>query len=120
MKADATSIAGGKELLDQTLKAFGKLDILVLNAGTFVQSFSSGEDQMSTNQIYAVKSAVMGSKTLYNVTEEDFDQYFNSNVKGPTLPVFEPHTFLRYSGTRRTSITYSYRFPYQEPQSFYI
>lgn len=40
VKADAGSIAGGKELLDQTLKAFGKLDILVLNAGTSVQPVS--------------------------------------------------------------------------------
>lgn len=33
VKADAGTTEGGKELLDQTLKAFGKLDILVLNAG---------------------------------------------------------------------------------------
>lgn len=33
VRANAGTIEGGKELLDQTLKAFGKVDILVLNAG---------------------------------------------------------------------------------------
>lgn len=33
VKADAGSVEGGMLLLEETLKAFGKVDILVLNAG---------------------------------------------------------------------------------------
>ncbi|TFY74129.1 hypothetical protein EWM64_g9883 [Hericium alpestre] len=63
IKADVSSVAGGKELLDATLNAFGKVDILVLNAG------------------------VMGSKPLAAVDEDFFDQHFNVNVKGPLFLV---------------------------------
>ncbi|EIM92899.1 short chain type dehydrogenase [Stereum hirsutum FP-91666 SS1] len=59
VKADAGTMEGGKELLDQTLKAFGKLDILVLNA------------------------AMAGSKTLAEINEDEFDAHMKVNVKGP-------------------------------------
>ncbi|KAK0457852.1 uncharacterized protein EV420DRAFT_1621006 [Desarmillaria tabescens] len=59
IKADASTIAGGKHLLDETIKAFGKLDILVLNAG------------------------IMGSKPLADIDETFFDNHINANVKGP-------------------------------------
>lgn len=36
VKADAGTIEGGKVLLDETLKAWGKVDILVLNAGAYI------------------------------------------------------------------------------------
>ncbi|RDB30396.1 Short chain dehydrogenase mdpC [Hypsizygus marmoreus] len=59
IQADASSIPGGQLLLDETIKAFGKLDILVCNAG------------------------IMGSKPLAEVDEKFFDDHINSNVKGP-------------------------------------
>ncbi|KAG6820902.1 hypothetical protein H0H93_009676 [Arthromyces matolae] len=59
IKADASTIVGGKELVEESIKAFGKVDILVCNAG------------------------IMGSKTLVDVDEKFFDDHFNSNVKGP-------------------------------------
>ncbi|KAJ6622517.1 hypothetical protein B0H10DRAFT_888166 [Mycena sp. CBHHK59/15] len=59
VKADASTIAGGKQLLDEAVKAFGGVDILVLNAG------------------------IMGSKVLADVDEEFYDAHFNTNVKGP-------------------------------------
>ncbi len=59
VQADASTIAGGKHLLDETIKAFGKLDILVLNAG------------------------IMGSKPLADIDEKFFDNHINANVKGP-------------------------------------
>jgi len=59
VKADVGTIAGGQHLLDETVKHFGKVDILVLNAG------------------------IMGSKLLSDVDEEFFDSHFNINVKGP-------------------------------------
>ncbi|KAJ7704792.1 hypothetical protein B0H17DRAFT_1193297 [Mycena rosella] len=33
VKADASTIAGGQYLIDETIKAFGGIDILVLNTG---------------------------------------------------------------------------------------
>ncbi|EPQ50952.1 NAD P-binding protein [Gloeophyllum trabeum ATCC 11539] len=59
VKADVSSIAGAKTLLDETLQKFGKLDILVLNAG------------------------IMGAKVLAQTEEKDFDDHININVKGP-------------------------------------
>ncbi|KAG7444448.1 NAD(P)-binding protein [Guyanagaster necrorhizus] len=59
VQADASTIAGGKHLLDETVKAFGKLDILILNAG------------------------IMGSKPLADIDEKFFDNHINANVKGP-------------------------------------
>ncbi|KAJ7622001.1 hypothetical protein DFH06DRAFT_1105351 [Mycena polygramma] len=59
VKADASTIAGGKHLLDEAVKAFGGVDILVLNAG------------------------IMGSKVLADVDEAFYDAHFATNVKGP-------------------------------------
>ena len=58
-----------KRLLDETLKAFGRIDILVLNAG------------------------IMGSRSLREVDEKYFDESFLINVKGPFFLVqaAEPH-----------------------------
>lgn len=46
IKADVSSIAAAKSLLDETIKAFGRIDFLVLNAG------------------------IMGSKVLSDIDEE--------------------------------------------------
>ncbi|TFK52655.1 NAD(P)-binding protein [Heliocybe sulcata] len=59
VKADVSSISGAQALLDETVKQFGKLDILVLNAG------------------------VMASKVLAETDEKNFDDHININVKGP-------------------------------------
>jgi len=59
IKANAATLDGGKVLLDQTLKAYGKLDILICNAG------------------------IMGSKPLADVDEEFYDAHMLSNVKAP-------------------------------------
>ncbi|KAJ7160361.1 hypothetical protein C8R46DRAFT_906119, partial [Mycena filopes] len=59
IKADVSSVAGGQYLVDETIKAFGGLDILVLNA------------------------AIMGSKVLADVDEVFYDAHFATNVKGP-------------------------------------
>ncbi|KAI0043507.1 NAD(P)-binding protein [Auriscalpium vulgare] len=59
VKADVSTVAGAKVLLDQSLSAFGKLDILVLNAG------------------------IMGSKVLADVDEAFYESHFAINVKGP-------------------------------------
>ena len=57
--ADTSTLQGGQHLLDEAVKTFGKIDILVLNAG------------------------IMGSKTLAEVDETFFDSHFDINVKAP-------------------------------------
>lgn len=57
--ADVSSLSGGKKLVDETVNKFGKIDVLVLNAGALVQNGS-----------------------LEQTKEEDFDRVFRTNVKG--------------------------------------
>lgn len=45
VKADAGTHQGGKVLLDETLKTWGKVDILVLNAGAYI--FDEVGDELS-------------------------------------------------------------------------
>ncbi|KAF9003348.1 NAD-P-binding protein [Cyathus striatus] len=59
IKADASTLDGGRFLVDKTIKAFGKIDILVCNAG------------------------FVGNKTLAQEDEETFDKAINANFKGP-------------------------------------
>jgi 3-oxoacyl-[acyl-carrier protein] reductase len=59
VKADVSTTAGRSHLLEETLRIFGKLDILVLNAG------------------------IMGSKAIADVDEAFFDSHMEINVKGP-------------------------------------
>lgn len=89
LKADLTDLAAGKELVDKTIAAFGKLDILVLNAG------------------------IMGSRTLAEVDEKFFDDVFLLNVKAPLflvkaaaplLPAGGRIIFISTSITKATTI----------------
>ncbi|PMD38511.1 NAD(P)-binding protein [Hyaloscypha variabilis F] len=59
IKANAGSVSEITTLIDSTIKHFGKLDILVACAG------------------------IMHLNELEKVTEEEFDNIFNLNVKGP-------------------------------------
>lgn len=59
IKADVSSVSESQRLVSETVAKFGKIDILVLNAG------------------------VLPSKDLAGTTEEDFDRTFGVNVKGP-------------------------------------
>ena len=59
VKVDASTVDGGRHLLDETIKTFGKIDILVLNSG------------------------VMEGKTLADIEEASFDNQINVNVKAP-------------------------------------
>ncbi|KAF9261069.1 NAD(P)-binding protein [Marasmius fiardii PR-910] len=76
VKADATAIDGGKFLLNETLRVFGRLDILILNAG------------------------IMGSRALQDVDEAFFDAHFDANVKVPLFLVKEAVKSLPSSGGR--------------------
>lgn len=85
VKADVSSVAGVHTLLEETVKAFGKLDILVLNAG------------------------IMGSRVLADVDEQFFDSHIRINVKGPlfltkaAVPLLPAGTFRLLSCKRQIS-----------------
>lgn len=59
IQADAGSVAGIEKIVDATVGKFGRIDILILNAG------------------------ILPMKDLISTTEADFDKTFNLNVKGP-------------------------------------
>ncbi|KAF8937456.1 hypothetical protein BGZ58_002669 [Dissophora ornata] len=59
IKADISQIDEGQRLLDEIITAFGRLDIVVLNA------------------------AWMMTQTIHELTEDSYLQAFDTNVKGP-------------------------------------
>lgn len=59
IRADVSNVQEGKRLVDETFKQLGALDILILNAG------------------------FMDLHTLEHITEEQYEQHFNINVKVP-------------------------------------
>jgi len=59
VKADTSTIEGGQSLIDEAIKTFGKLDIIVLNAGA------------------------MHSQVLADIDENSYNMHMNFNVKGP-------------------------------------
>lgn len=59
VQADAATIAGGQKMLTECLKAFGRVDFLVLNAGLLLDC------------------------TLAELDESIFDKAFNIHLKGP-------------------------------------
>jgi 3-oxoacyl-[acyl-carrier protein] reductase len=75
VKADASTMEGGRLLLQEAIKTFGKVDILVLNA------------------------AIAGGRTLAEIDEAFFDAHFTANVKAPlfmakmAVPLLPSRTF---------------------------
>ena len=59
IQADAGSVSGVETMINATVKHFGKIDILIPNAG------------------------ILPMKDLKSTSEHDFDQIYNLNVKGP-------------------------------------
>jgi 3-oxoacyl-[acyl-carrier protein] reductase len=59
VQADVSSIAGVGKLVDAAVAKFGKIDIVMANAG------------------------LMPMRHVENTTEQEFDQCFDMNVKGP-------------------------------------
>ena len=72
--ADMSKIADVRRLVNDTVKKFGRLDILVNNAGMFI------------------------SKALVETTEEEFDQIFTLNAKGPYFAMQEAAKVIRDGG----------------------
>lgn len=71
VQADAGSIAGVDKMVQETVKRFGRIDVLILNAG------------------------VLPMKTVENTTEEDFDKTFALNVKGPYFLVQKALPYMK-------------------------
>lgn len=59
VKADVSTVSGVDSLVRKTMDIYGKIDILIANAG------------------------VLPMKDLEHTTEDDFDRTFALNVKGP-------------------------------------
>lgn len=74
IQADAGSVSGAQKMVDETMKKFGKLDILIANAG------------------------VLTMMDLESTTEEAFDKTFQLNVKGPyfLIQVRPRHYIVEY------------------------
>ncbi|KIW66232.1 hypothetical protein PV04_08432 [Phialophora macrospora] len=93
VQADAGSISGVEKLVKATIEKFGKIDILIPNAG------------------------VLPMKDIESCTEEDYDRTFNLNVKGPfflvqkALPYMAPGSSIVLISTTQchaTSVTGPY------------
>jgi 3-oxoacyl-[acyl-carrier protein] reductase len=75
VKADISKEAEVTALFDQALQAYGRIDVLVNNAG------------------------VMTTRTIKDSTEADFDQQFDINVKGTFFALKQAATKLADGGT---------------------
>jgi 3-oxoacyl-[acyl-carrier protein] reductase len=73
VKANVSTIEGGRSLVNAAVREWRKIDILILNAG------------------------IMGSKVLSDVDEGFFDSHFHTNVKAPlfTVKYAIPHLTAR-------------------------
>ncbi|KJJ40377.1 3-ketoacyl-ACP reductase [Bacillus subtilis] len=74
IQADLSRVAGVESLFAKTIEAFGKVDILINNAGV---------------NIY---------QPIENVTEEDFDKQFNLNVKGTFFACQQAMKYMEEKG----------------------
>jgi 3-oxoacyl-[acyl-carrier protein] reductase len=79
-QADMSQVAEGRRLVIETLKQFGRLGVLVNNAGRFIP------------------------KALLDTTEADFDQIIALNAKGPYFAMQEAATMLN-EGCRIVNIS---------------
>lgn len=70
VKAEASSPSDSRVLIDKTVEAFGKIDVLFLNAGIF------------------------RLETVDQLSETIFDEVYNVNVKGPLFTVHAAEPYL--------------------------
>ena len=67
IKAEASNLNDSRAMIEKTVDAFGKIDVMFLNAGVFRM------------------------ETVDQLTEEIFDEVHNVNVRGPLFTVREAH-----------------------------
>ncbi|MBL3658457.1 glucose 1-dehydrogenase [Fulvivirga sediminis] len=73
--ADASKISDNKKAIEQTVEAFGNIDILFLNAG------------------------IAKFVPISSISEEHFDEHFNTNVKGPFFTIKEALPYMNNGST---------------------
>jgi 3-oxoacyl-[acyl-carrier protein] reductase len=76
IKADAGSIQGAEEMINSTLDRFGRLNIVIANAGEY-QRFILETAAILTSL------GILPMKGIEDTTEEDFNRTYALNVKGP-------------------------------------
>ena len=81
VQADVGSVADNARLVDAALRAFGRVDSIVLNAGH------------------------MDNRVLADVDERDYDRHFDTNVKGPLFLIQAAAPHMKAGKRRR--ITHS-------------
>ncbi|KAI0088148.1 NAD-P-binding protein [Irpex rosettiformis] len=74
LKGDMSSVPEAENLVEETIKHYGKIDILVLNAG------------------------IMNPKLLKDIDEKSYDDHFNMNVKVPLFMVKRATKYLQPGG----------------------
>lgn len=82
IQADAGSVAGAETMVDKVVKRWGRIDILVANAG------------------------VLPMKDIESTTEQDFDKTFALNVKGPYFLCQKAAPYMR-EGSRIVTVSSS-------------
>ena len=74
LRGDVSSVADVRSIFDSTITKYGKIDILINNAGSILY------------------------KTIQDTTDEDFDRIFAINVKGTFNTLREAATHLKSGG----------------------
>ncbi|KAF9361085.1 hypothetical protein BGX26_005952 [Mortierella sp. AD094] len=89
VKGDVGSLEDGQALIDETLKAFGRIDTVVFNAAWLVY------------------------ETIHDVTEESYEKAFRTNVKAPMfftkqlIPHLKSGARLIYLSTTLTTASFA-------------
>ena len=91
IKADVSDLSEGKQLIQKTVDRWGRIDILVLNAGVLAENGA-----------------------LANTTEEEFDRVFKVNVKAPfflikACPILHHHLAPLYRSLLCSGLTPHFR-----------
>lgn len=89
LKGDMSSLSDAQNLIEETVKHFGALDVLVLNAG------------------------YMNNTPLKAVDEKAFDAHFNINVKVPLFMVQAASKYLK-AGVKQYSTLYHSYSPFRQ------
>ena len=84
LQGNMSSLDDARCLVEETVKQFGRLDILVLNAG------------------------VMGYAALNDIDEKAYDQHFNTNVKIPLFMVQSASKYMQPGKSCVSSWSHTY------------